>query len=367
MSGGWRQRLRPALARLHAYHVPPLPCAVKLDANESPFAPSAELSAALGEAVRGAHLERYPDPQATRLRAAVAAHLGQPPGRLCFGNGSDELIGLLCQAFAAAQQDGAPGRVLFPGPTFVFYRTAAIAAGLEVVEAPLGARFAADEGALEEAIARTRPNLVFVATPNNPTGTRWPRAALERLVARHPDTAIVIDEAYASYGGESHLDLVAQSEHCLSLRTYSKVGLAGLRLGVVVAQEAVIAELEKLRGPYNLGLLPQLAGELCIGRFGGELSAHVATIVGERERVFAALQQVADLEVFPSAANLLLVRVADAGALWRGLLDRGVLVRNLDRPGPLSGCLRVTVGTPAENDHFLSALSAALPSSPPRP
>ena len=360
----WLDRVRPALRAIDGYHVPPHPCTVKLDANESPYAPSEALSEAIAGAVRQAALHRYPDPQANRLRAVVAAHLGQPPARLVFGNGSDELISILCQTFAAPEHDGAPARVVFPGPSFVVYRIAALAAGLEVVEAPLGPCFEADEGALADAIERARPNLVFVATPNNPTGTRWPRASLERLAARFPDTILVIDEAYCEYGPEGaagHLDLVDRRANCLSLRTYSKVGLAALRIGVLVAQEAVAREVDKARGPYNLGALPQLAGELAIGPFQHELSRHVATVIAERERLAAALQQVPGLEVFDSAANLILVRAPDAPALWRALLDRGVLVRNLHRPGaPLAHCLRITVGTPDENRALLSALGQTM-------
>lgn len=358
----WRSRVRPELAALSAYHVPPLACPVKLDANESPYPPSPAFAAALGEALAHAPLHRYSDPRAGHLRTLCARELGQPEDRLLFGNGSDELIGLLCQTFAAPSdgRGAQPGAVAYPGPTFVVYRTAAVAAGLTVCEAPLGPRFEADPDALTEVIDRVHPNLVFVATPNNPTGTRWPRAALERLVFEHPDTVVVIDEAYAVYGGESHLDLVERAENCLVMRTYSKVGLAGLRLGVLVGQQAILSEVEKVRPPYNLGLLPQLAGELALGPFADELSAHVAEVVREREHLAEALRALPGVEAFPSSANLILLRVAEAQRVWRHLVEQGVLVRNLDRPGPLSGCLRVTVGTPEENHRFLAALTDAL-------
>lgn len=355
----WRSRVRPALGALTAYHVPPLACEVKLDANESPYPPSPAFAAALAEALAHAPLHRYSDPRVGRLRALCARELGQPEDRLLFGNGSDELIGLLCQTFAA-ERDGRPGAIAYPGPSFVVYRTAALAAGLTVEEAPLGPRFEADPEALAATLARARPNLVFVAAPNNPTGTRWPRAALERLVFDHPDTVIVIDEAYAVYAGESCLDLVERAEHCLVMRTYSKVGLAGLRLGVLVGQRAIVDEVEKVRPPYNLGLLPQLAGELALGPFVDELRAHVAEVVRERERLAEALCALPGVEVFPSSANLILLRVADAQRVWRRLVEQSVLVRNLDRPGALRGCLRVTVGTPEENRRFLDALAHAL-------
>ncbi len=351
----WRDRVRRELRPLDAYHVPPLAVDVKLDANESPYAPPPGLVAALAEALPGSALHRYPDPRASRLRAAVAADLAQPPGRLVFGNGSDELIALLCSALAEP-----PATLVYPAPSFVVYRTAACAAGMRVVEAPLGPRFAADPQALADAIAAARPSLVFVATPNNPTGTRWPDGAIAPLVAAHPDTVFVVDEAYAMYSRTSHLHLVDAHENCAVLRTYSKIGLAGLRVGVLVGQPALVAEVEKVRGPYNLGTLPQLAASLALERFRDALSAHVAEVVAERGRLAAALARLPGVEVFPSEANLVLVRVADAGRLWRALVARSVLVRNLDRPGALAGCLRVTVGTPAENDRFLAAMAEAV-------
>jgi histidinol-phosphate aminotransferase len=186
---------------------------------------------------------------------------------------------------------------------------------------------------------------------------------VERVVAANPEAVVVVDEAYAAYAGTSHLDLVERYPHCAVLRTYSKVGLAGLRLGVLVARPELVHELEKVRGPYNLGLLPQLAGELAIGRFRDQLVAHVDAVVAEREALAAALAALPGVEVFPSGANLLLLRVADASRLWQGLLDRSVLVRNLDRPGPLRGCLRVTIGTPEENRRFLAAFADALGSA----
>jgi len=354
----WRDRVRKGLRPLAAYDVPPLPAEVKLDANESPYSPPRALYDAIAEALPSSALHRYPDPRASRLRAAVAADLAQPPERLVFGNGSDELIGLLCATFAEPR-DGA-ARLVYPAPSFVVYRTAAAAAGMEAVEAPLGARFAADAQALADAMERARPSLAFVATPNNPTGTRWPDGAMRAIARAFPETVLIVDEAYAMYSATSHLALVDEMEHVGVLRTYSKVGLAGLRVGVLVGQPALAAEVEKVRPPYNLGTLPQLAAALAIERFRGALSSHVAEVVAERERMARAIAALDGIEVFPSEANLLLVRVADAGKLWRALLARSVLVRNLDRPGALAGCLRVTVGTPAENDRFLAALAAAL-------
>ncbi len=350
----WRDAVRPELLPLAAYQVPSLPARIKLDANESPYVPPPELLAAIAEELPRQQWNRYPDRHALRLRTAVARDLGVAPTELLFGNGSDELIGLLCQTFAARPA------IVYPAPSFVVYRTAAAGAGLRAVEAPLGSRFAADGAALERAIAEARPSLVFVATPNNPTGTEWPRAVLEEIVAAHPDTVFVLDEAYCAYARTSLLELVAHWPHCAVLRTYSKIGLAGLRVGVLIAQEPLIAEVDKVRPPYNLGALPQLAAALALERFRSALFAHVEEIIAERERLAQALSMLPGVEVFPSSANLLLIRVRDAARIWQSLVDRGVLVRNLDRPGPLAGCLRITVGTPDENREFLASLRSVV-------
>jgi histidinol-phosphate aminotransferase len=356
----WRDRVRDGLRGLDPYHVPVDPVEVKLDANESPYPPPPGLLDEIAEAVRHAPLHRYPDPSASRLRALVADDLGQPPERLVFGNGSDELIALLCQTFAEPPPGRERGAVVYPAPSFVVFRTAALAAGLEPREAALGPRFEPDAGAVDAAVRGSDANLVFIATPNNPTGTRWPRDALERLVADHPSTVVIVDEAYGAYSGETHLDLIDRYPHCAILRTYSKVGLAALRLGVLVAQPELAHELEKVRAPYNLGLLPQLAGELAIGRYRAPLAAGVAEVIAERERLARALARLPGVEVFPSAANLLLLRVARAFEVWTRLLQQSVRVRNLDRPGALRGCLRVTIGIPEENRRFLEALTSAL-------
>ena len=353
-------RVRPSLAGLAAYHLPPVRAEVKLDANESPYPPDPALLAAFAEAVRTAPFERYPDPQASRVRELIARDVGRPGDWLVLGNGSDELITLLCQTFAAPQQDGSPGVVAWPAPSFVVYKTAALAAGLDVAEPLLGPRFSPDPEAAHAVLSARRPNLFFLATPNNPTGTEWPRATIEALLTAHPETLFIIDEAYVAYGRDSHLDLLDRFENCAILRTWSKIGLAALRLGFLVARPALAAEVEKVRSPYNLGLLPQLAAELALGPFRHTLDSGVAEVIAEREKLFAALSEVPGVEAFPSGANLILIRVKDAQRLWQRLLAQSVLVRNLDRPGPLAGCLRVTVGTPPENARFLAALHNAM-------
>ena len=356
MSSAWRDLVRVSLRGESAYHVPvPSVIRVKLDANESPFGLSEAARASVAAALTEPSLNRYPDAHAVALKAVLASKLGVSPEHLSLGNGSDETLGLLCAAFGEPR-DGRPARVVIPWPSFVVYRTAALAAGLVPVEVPLGRDFAADPAALLDAVKRERPNLVFLATPNNPTGTVWPRELIETLCSEHPDVITVVDEAYLPYSDQpSCIELTRIYPHCVVVQTLSKVGLAGLRVGYLVAHPEVIATVEKVRPPYNLNSLSQRAATVIVSHHADELEAHYRVIRGERERLRTALTA-HGLEVFPSQANLLLVRSPNATELWRQLGARGIAVRNFDRPGPLAGCLRITVGTPQENDELLAAL-----------
>jgi histidinol-phosphate aminotransferase len=361
MMASWRDLIREPLRQSAAYHVAPLPAgAAKLDANESPYPLSAAAQATLREALAIADLNRYPDSGAAELRRVVAAQLGVDGDELLFGNGSDELIALLCAAFAAPRAPGATPSIAYAAPGFVVYRTAALGHGLDVVEVPFGPRFEADEAALFAALADSPPNIVFLATPNNPTGTVWPRRTVERLIAEHPEVITVVDEAYLAYHeAPSCIDLARAHPHCLVLQTLSKIGLAALRVGFLVGRREVLAEVEKVRPPYNLGTPAQRAAAALLLRHRDELDANCAAVRAERARLEAALASLPRLEVFPSGANFFLVRTAAATALYQALAARGVLVRNFDR-GALHGCLRVTVGTPDENDRLIDALRAAL-------
>lgn len=360
MSDAWQALVRRPLRGAGAYDVPSHPNAVKLDANELPYAWSGAAQRALGQALTQAALHRYPDASARALRQLLATQLGIDVEELLLGNGSDELIALLCAAFAEPRPGRIQGGVAYAVPGFVVYRTAALAQGLEPVEVPFGPDFAPDEAALLAAVAARRPNLLFLATPNNPTGTVWPRAVVETLLARHPDMLTIVDEAYLAYGeASSCIDLTRAYPHCLVLQTLSKVGMAGLRVGLLIGQRAVLAAVEKIRPPYNINTLSQTAAHLLLRDFRPELEAHVAEVKRERQRLFEALRQLPGLTVFPSGGNFFLVRVAKARRLHAALVDRGVLVRLFDA-GPLSGCLRITVGTPDENAWLVDALRASL-------
>jgi len=245
-------------------------------------------------------------------------------------------------------------------PGFVVFRTAALAHGLEPIEVPFGARFEADESALFAAIAEHKPNLVFLATPNNPTGTQWPRSTVTKLLEQHPDVITVVDEAYLAYcDARSCTDLALAHDNCVVLQTLSKIGLAALRVGMLVGRRELLAAVEKVRPPYNLTTLSQRAALKLLTDHKKELESHFEEVKRQRRALYDALVELDGLEVFPSGGNFLLVRAKDARGLHDALVERGVLVRLFDA-GMLAGCMRITVGTPDENSWLLDAIKSAL-------
>ena len=368
MSDRLMDLVRGPLRATGGYHVPhPGGIRVKLDANEMPFALPPEVRADLARELAAVELNRYPDPAHEELRAELSHQVGVGRDALLVGNGSDEIIQMLITCFAEPRPGQARARVAYPSPTFVVFRGAALAVGCEPVEIATDpeADFALDPDQLERAVAAARPNLVFFARPNNPTGTLWPSHLVADLARRHPDVLVVSDEAYAAYAGDGMVAMLPELPNLLVMQTLSKVGLAGLRVGYVVGRPDLVAAVEKVRPPYNVGALNQRAALWILRHHRALLLRGCADVVVEREKLAAALDQLPDLRVFTSHANLILFRVGRAGdgrasAVWQRLCERGVLIRNFDRPGPLSGCLRVTIGTAEENESFLAALGEAL-------
>ncbi len=354
------------LRGLTAYHVPrPELVRAKLDANELPYPLPREAATSLAAELAEAGLHRYPPADPHELRALCAAELDVDPASLVFGNGSDELITMLCAAFAEPRKGRPRAAVLYPDPSFVVYRLAALGHGLDPVEVPLDDDMQLDFELVEDALRGAAPNLAFFALPNNPTGTLWDPAKVAELAVRFPDTLFVSDEAYIVYGGRTLLPRLPDLPNLIVMRTLSKIGMAGLRIGFLTAAPAIVAQLEKVRMPYNLGSLNQRAAVWLLRNQRDWLLARCRELLTERERLAAALRELPDVRVFPSEANLLLCRIGRAGdgratALCRALAARGILIRNFDRPGPLAGCVRITPGTPAENDLLLAELPAAL-------
>lgn len=356
MSKSARDLVRPEVLAMRAYSVEPSPGMVKLDAMENPYRLPAPLARAMGDRLAAVAINRYPDPAAEGLKAALRRAMGIPAGLgLVLGNGSDELIQMLSLALAR------PGAVaLAAEPSFVMYRMSAQVAGMRYEGVPLRSDFTLDEAALLEAIDRHQPALIWLAYPNNPTGNLFPREAVLRIVEAATGL-VAVDEAYYPYsGGATLMDEVGRHPNLLLIRTASKLGLAGLRLGVATGPADWIAELEKLRPPYNVNVLSAAAAELLLAH-SDVLEGQAGAIVAERARLEAALDALAGVLRFPSSANFVLVRVADAPRAFDALKGRGILVRNLHGSHPLlANCLRLTVGTPDENAKLIEALASAL-------
>lgn len=343
----------PGVAALSAYSVPRVECPVRLDGNESPFAPPRELARKVTEATSAAELNRYPDPHASRLRALISGLYDVPVGSVLLGNGSDELITMLLMAFS-----GGSGAVLCPVPTFSMYALLARALGLTVIEVPLDEGFDLPLHAVLGHIAASAPDIVFLATPNNPTGNCFSEDRVEAVIGASRGV-VVVDEAYCDYSGTSFIPLLPERENLVVLRTMSKVGFAALRLGMLFAAPELTEELNKVRLPYNINSLSMAAAEVVL-REPAFMAENARLIIRERGRVYGTLRAMDGVEPHESDANFILIRVGDAGAVFARLVESGVLVRNLSSPGRLMDCLRVTIGTPGENDAFLSALAAAL-------
>ncbi|MHB1241455.1 MAG: histidinol-phosphate transaminase [Gammaproteobacteria bacterium] len=356
--------IRPAIQELRAYAVPASGERIKLDAMENPYTwPEILVEAWLGE-MRQLSLNRYPDPAARQLKMQLRQALGIPAAAdLMLGNGSDELIQMIALAVAE------PGRVvLAPEPTFVMYRMVAQVLGLRYVGVPLAPDFALDRAAMEAAIERHQPAVVFLSYPNNPTGNLFDPAVIEAVIRCSPGL-VVVDEAYAAFtapgedGAEaSCLDWLGRFENLLVLRTVSKMGLAGLRLGILAGPKPWLQEIDKTRLPYNISVLTQASAIFALGHW-SVLQAQTAQVRRDREALCRELAAVAGVTVHPSRANFLLFRVPAGRADGvHAALDRaGVLIKNLHSAGGvLTDCLRVTVGTPEENQAFLRALPKAL-------
>ena len=347
--------IRGEILALKAYHVPDATGLVKLDAMENPYRLPEPVRGELGAVVGEAEINRYPDPGEQRLKARLRAVLGVPESAaLLLGNGSDEIIQMLTLAVAR------PGAVVLGvEPAFVMFRMIATLCGVRFAGVPLRPDFSLDTDAMLAAIQAEQPALVFIAWPNNPTGNLFDAAALERIIAAAPGL-VVIDEAYHAFAQQSFMDRLAQYPNLLVMRTLSKSGLAGLRLGVLAGAPAWLAHIDKVRLPYNVNVLTQLAAGKVL-QHDALLEEQAAALRAGRAQLQADLRGIAGVTTFPSAANFILFRVARATAVFEKLKQRGVLIKNLDGSHPaLADCLRVTVGTPDENARFIAALRAAV-------
>jgi len=337
--------VRPSVLRLRAYEAKEIPCTVKLDANESPYA----LGRDLFRGLRGLETNRYPDPEARKLKKIIGKRFGVSPERILQGNGSDELIYYLVSTFG--------GPVLYPFPTFSMYGITSQALGEKAIAVPLDREFDIDLEKTGKAIKKERPKIIFLSSPNNPTGNCFSSEKILKIIGMSKGI-VAVDEAYQPFSSErGFLPLLKDYKNLVILRTLSKIGLAALRLGFLIADPGIIKEVNKVRLPFNVNSLSQaIAVEALKDR--AAFSATIKTIVSERERLLKEMERRDGIEPFRSEANFILFRVRDPGRVYERLLKGGVLVKNLNEM--VRGCLRVTVGTPEENTIFLKRMKEAL-------
>ncbi|MBK0394645.1 histidinol-phosphate transaminase [Ramlibacter algicola] len=347
--------LRSDVQGMHAYAVQPSAGLVKLDAMENPHRLSPQLQRQLGERLGAVAINRYPGSRLDDLKAALHRHAQVPAGfQLMLGNGSDELISMLAMAC-----DVPGATIVAPVPGFVMYAMSAQLQGLKFVGVDLTPDFELDERAMLAAIEQHQPSIVYLAYPNNPTANLWDDAAIERIVQAAPGL-VVMDEAYQPFASRSYIDRIGRHEHVLLMRTLSKFGLAGVRIGYLIGREALIAEVDKVRPPYNVSVLNAEAALFAL-EHADVFEAQAADLRAERGRLLERLAQLPGVQAWHSDANMVLVRVPDAARTFAGMKQRGVLVKNVSTMHPLlARCLRLTVGTADENAQMLAALQQSL-------
>ncbi|MDR0275072.1 MAG: histidinol-phosphate transaminase [Burkholderiaceae bacterium] len=355
-------RIRRDVQGMHAYAVQDAAGLVKLDAMENPHTLPPQLARALGERLAQVAINRYPGPRVEDLKTALARYAGLPEGwALMLGNGSDELIGLLAMAC-----DVPGAAILAPAPSFVMYAMSAQLQGLAFHGVPLTDRFELDEAAMLDAIEQHKPALLYLAYPNNPSANLWDAGAMARLIAAQTAQGglAVVDEAYQPFAAHSWIERVRQepagADSVLIMRTLSKYGLAGVRIGYLMGQAELIAQIDKVRPPYNVSALNAECALFAL-EHADEYARQAAQVKAERARLLAALAQMPGVTAYPSQANMILARVPDAARAFAGMKARGVLVKNVSAMHPmLANCLRLTVGANGENVQMLTALQACL-------
>lgn len=351
--------IREDVRGIASYHVPDASGYIKLDAMENPYELPQPLRAELGQRLADAALNRYPVASYATLKRKICAGLGVPAGyEVLLGNGSDELISIM--ATAVARQDK-KAVIMAPTPAFVMFSRSAQFAGAEFVGVPVKADFSLDREAMLAAIERHKPALVFLAYPNNPTGNLFDEHDMEAVIRALGESGIaVVDEAYQPFAKKSFMGRLPEFPNLVVMRTLSKLGLAGIRLGYLSGDARLLEQFEKVRPPYNVNVLTQVAAEFALDHL-DVLDGQAEMLNAERSRLAAELAALPGVEVFPSAANFISLRVPDAEKACSELRAAKVLIKNLGKMDKmLTNCIRVTVSTPEENTTFLNALKASL-------
>ncbi|MCP5162999.1 MAG: histidinol-phosphate transaminase [Hahellaceae bacterium] len=356
-SKGPKALIRPEIQALNAYHVQAADNVIKLDAMENPWPWPGDLMASWQEKLTQVQVNRYPDPGASGVKAGLRVVMNAPEDcHILLGNGSDEIIQIIAMAMAK------PGaKLLSVEPAFVMYSMIAKLTGLDYVGVPLQADFSLDLAGMLAAIELHQPAIIFLAQPNNPTGNLFDLASIRQIIER-AEGLVVLDEAYTAFTDANMLPLLREYDNVVVMRTLSKVGLAGLRLGMLFGKAEWLDEFDKVRLPYNINSLTQLSAEFALQHY-EPLLQQSAAIIKSRASLQEVLRQLSGVEVFPSEANFVLVRVTacSARAVFESMKAQGVLIKCLDGGHPLlQGCLRLTVGTEEENSQMILALKAAL-------
>jgi len=359
-------RIRPDIQSMQAYKVQDASGMVKLDAMENPHRLPAALQAHLGQRLGALALNRYPDGRVNDLRKALADYAQMPDGfDIMLGNGSDELISLLalaCDVPASAATDHKPASILSPLPGFVMYAMSAQLQGLQFIGVPLTADFELDEAAMLAAIAEHKPAITYLAYPNNPTANLWDDGTIENIIEAvgQQGGLVVMDEAYQPFASKSYINRIVQHKHVLLMRTLSKFGLAGVRLGYMMGPKALIAEIDKVRPPYNISVLNCECALFALENK-DVFVTQAQDLIAQRAMLLDSLGMMPGVKCWKSDANMILVRVADSTKTFEAIKAQGVLVKNVSKMHALlNNCLRLTVGTSAENLQMLAALEKSL-------
>jgi len=345
------QRVKDKVKSLKAYHVENIDCEIKLHANENSFPPPPEILKQFEEIFKATELNRYPDPHCSALKQTLSKRLGVAPENLAIGNGSDELIQILLQIFCDPQET-----VGFPDPTFAMYAIIAQGMGLQLQTHPLDEQWDFKAVPFLETLEKSEARIAFLSYPNNPTGNCFSAPEVQKVIESFSGI-VVVDEAYHDFARKSFLSQLPRHNNLVILRSLSKIGLAGLRVGYAVADPIIIDQIDKIRLPYNSNSLSQNLTNRLLNHF-APVQRQIDELLAERDRMIRGLSKFKQLTVFPSDANFVLFRVEqDSQALFQQLMEKGILIRDLGSHPRLTNCLRVTIGTPNENKSFLEQMA----------
>ncbi len=342
------------IKKLEAYKPESISCPIRMEANENPFIINSTLKEDILASLSKVQLNRYPDSLASDLRNVISKKYNLQPENILVGNGSDELIQMLITAFCDKGE-----KVLYPTPTFSMFGIIGKSLGVSPIEIPLNSEWDINLEEIKKSCDKDRPKMVFLSSPNNPTGNCFSENKILEII-KTVSALIVVDEAYADFCGQTFSNKLSEFNNLIILKTLSKIGMAGLRVGYLIANKEIIDILQKVRLPYNSNSLSQTAAKVILEN-GEIIESQVKEIIKGRDFLLKELQKMTNVTPYPSCANFLLFKTEkDTDAIHRKLADEGILIRNLNNPGPLKNCLRVTVGLPEENEAFIKALKKVL-------